>query len=88
MNTCIKTGAVVQLPDYNLTAMADLFAVGDARIIRFTDDPRQIGHHGAGFPRPVTHRLYLNNRPNWWRPDLGTAVVHESDLQAVDGKED
>lgn len=87
MNTCIKTGAVVNLPDYNLTAVADLFAVGDSRIVHFNGDPCLIGLAGAGFPRPVTHRLYLNH-PNWWRPDLGVAVVHESDLQAVDGKEE
>lgn len=76
--TCIKTGAIVHLPDYGVTAPADIYAVGEARIVRFNGNPLEIGSREP--PRAVTHELHLNHGDNFWRPDLGTAVVDGNDL--------
>lgn len=35
--TCIKTGAVVYFESYNVTKRADVFEVGNCRIVRTTD---------------------------------------------------
>jgi hypothetical protein len=81
MERCIKTGAYVALSDYNLFAPADVFCVGDKRVVRFNGNVEQLGSFTP--ERQVTHVLYLNNLENYWRKDLGIAVVDESDLVAV-----
>ena len=79
---CLKTGAYVCLVDYSIYAPADIFAVGEqTRVVRFNGNPRD--HARFNPERPVTHNLYLNREPNWWRCDLGVAVVSTNDLEEV-----
>ena len=82
MNDCLKTGARVYLPDYNINAPADLFAVGATRVVRFNGDPKKVGTYGEEAPG-TTHRLHLNRSTNYWRPDLGIAVVDARDLEPI-----
>lgn len=82
MENCIKTGAYIHLVDYSRYAPADIFAVGGKRVVRFNGD---IETESTFDPhRHVTHTLFLNNSENYWRKDIGIAVVDESDLLAVD----
>lgn len=77
--TCIKTGARVWLPDYNLIAPADLYAVGDSIIVRFNGDPTKYEgnfHLAGSVPEGATHIVHLNFRgENYIRLDTGTLVV-------------
>jgi hypothetical protein len=79
MENCIKTGAYIHLVDYNLFAPADVFGVGESRVVRFAGNPCNIGSYGTP-AKPVTHQLYLNRAENFWRKDLGVAVVDCHDL--------
>lgn len=78
MNHCIKTGAYVHLVDYDQYAPADLFEVGQTRVVRFNGDLEICGSYQP--LNHVTHTLYLNRTTNYWRKNLGLAVVHHSDL--------
>lgn len=81
MENCLKTGAYVSLPDYGLFAAADVFVVGETRVVRFNGD---LDHFGIFEPlRPITHILYLNNQENYWEKTLGIAVVAACDLVTV-----
>lgn len=81
MEYCIKTGAYVHLVDYGLYAPADLFQVGDKRVVRFNGSLPDAGSFTT--ERATSHILYLNRKENYWRKDLGIAVVDQSDLVAV-----
>lgn len=78
METCLKTGAYIHLVDYGLYAPADLFAVGDKRVVRFNGNLEVFGVFAPD--RAVTHELYLSRQENYWRKDLGIAVVAFGDL--------
>lgn len=72
--TCIKTGAYVSIPDYNLFAPADIYQVGDVFIFRFNVNPCQFDSYNA--QRKVTHTLAVNFAgDNFIRFDLGFVVV-------------
>lgn len=75
---CLKTGAYVELIDYGMFAPADIFAVGETRVVRFNGDLEKLAQFQPA--RTVTHTLYLNRKENYWRKDLGIAVVDQSDL--------
>jgi hypothetical protein len=79
MDNCLQTGAYVHVIDYGMYAPIDIFAVGDARVVRFNGGLEDVGVFEP--QRPVTHTLYLNNSENYWNKKLGIAVVDHSDLQ-------
>lgn len=74
--TCIYTGALVRLENYNLQASADVFEVDRVLVIRFSGDPQQ---NPMAFQdnRPPTHivREMTFDRNHWTRLDLGVIVV-------------
>jgi hypothetical protein len=78
MEHCVKTGAYVYLIDYGLFAPADIFSVGTNLVVRFNGD---LDTYGSFEPAAEpTHVLYLNSKENYWRKDLGIAVVDQDDL--------
>ena len=66
--TCIKTGAVVHFPEYNVTVAADLYAVDGVTIVRFFP-----GQWDCGNDREPTHIAYTEG--GFWRRDLGVLVA-------------
>lgn len=73
--TCIKTGAVVRFPEYNVTVAADLYAVDGVTIVRFLPSQWDCDNH-----REVTHVAYTEG--GFWRQDLGVLVT--SSVQEVE----
>lgn len=65
--TCIKTGAVVHFPEYDVTVAADLYVVDGVTIVRFF--PGQWRPND----REPTHIAYTEG--GFWRPDLGVLVA-------------
>lgn len=53
MTTCIKTGAVVHFPEWNMTHAADLYAVGNCILIKmnyadfYASTNREVTHHAV-----------------------------------------
>jgi hypothetical protein len=66
--TCIKTGAVVHFPEYDVTVAADLYVVDGVTIVRFL--PSQWDCDNC---REVTHVAYTEG--GFWRRDLGVLVA-------------
>ena len=66
--TCIKTGAVVRFPEYNVTVAADLYAVDGVTIVRFVPSAWDLDNH-----REPTHIAYTEG--GFWRRDLGVLVA-------------
>jgi hypothetical protein len=73
---------MIHLVDYGLWCIADVFAVGDKRVVRFPRNPDVVGTFGSN-PRPSapSFNLYLNRQQNYWSKDLGIAVVDNDDLE-------
>jgi hypothetical protein len=84
---CIKTGAIVYLIDYQRFAPADIFAVADARLLKFGRDPLNLPGWHVPVRKP-THTLYLNRHQNYWRQADGIAVVYHEDLIDFDALRD
>lgn len=74
-NPCVKTGCTVQLDAYGYHIYGDLFKIGNALIIRYTQPPFDIER---GEPRePI---LIVRDVPQeiWHRPDIGVTIFPES----------
>lgn len=57
MSTCIKTGAVVHLTEYNCSVIGDIHEIeGVCLILNFNPESRY-DEHG----RPITHRLTIGD---------------------------
>ena len=68
--TCIKTGAVVYFPEYNVTVVADLYAVDGVTIVRFVPEQWDFNYDDD---REPTHIAYTDG--GFWRRDLGILVA-------------
>lgn len=86
---CVYTGALVHIVEESVLVRADIFCVGHgphllkvgcAFIIRFT--PNAIKYiESEEEEATATHTVYLTNHPsNWWRDDIGVAVVTNDSL--------
>lgn len=84
--TCIKTGAVVHMLSHDLVFSADLFKVGNARVIR-ANAPLVRGKNcwdPTEALMRVTHTLgNAIASEEFWRDDLGVFVVPEDRLVEV-----
>lgn len=67
--TCLKTGAVVFLPEYNTKVVCDLYKVGNAIVINF--DPNCM--YTSTSHRP-THEVYIGS--DYMSKGKGVIVVH------------
>jgi hypothetical protein len=83
--TCLKNGAYVHLVDYQRWAPADIYLVGETYIVRFNDNVLDWCQYKPF--KPATHALYLNRHDNFWRDDLGIAVVNFEDLVQLQSEE-
>ena len=76
MNTCIKTGALVYMPAYDLACAADLFEICGCIIVRFPGNPEEKGKFFDQMPCDTTHIVYLDPPDmTWVRFDLGIVAV-------------
>jgi hypothetical protein len=79
-NPCIRTGAYVFLPQYQLYAPADIFKIGTAILVRF---PRDFMRKGRSEPqRTHTHILTIPSNGYIQKTD-GYVMVPEHCLQEV-----
>ncbi len=80
MEQCIKTDAYVYIPCYGVFEAADIFAVGDKRVIQL--HPNFGARFNGNELRDPTHTLDLNSRKNYnyWNKERGIAVVESEDL--------
>lgn len=73
--TCIKTGAIVYFMNYDVVAPADIYQVGNARVVR---TPQTLGEYqNAPLDLKPTHAIHSTGIVEFWRPDLGVFVVPE-----------
>lgn len=85
--TCIKTGAIVHIPCYDLVFSADLFQVENAVVVR-ANGPLKRGENAFPLKRfcgrhQPTHNLLDSMAGNeFWRDDLGIFVVPQTRLVA------
>lgn len=70
--TCIKTGAMVRFPEYNVTVPADLYAVDGVIVVRFPPSAWEHAAIGDDNLEP-THIAYTEG--GFWRRDLGILVA-------------
>lgn len=60
--TCIYTGAVVLLVDYNCVVVADLFSVGDTHtLIQWNAEQETWLNSAPYLGRPITHHVQSTN---------------------------
>lgn len=83
---CIKTGALISVPAYNLCAPADIYQVGQTTlVVRFNGDPQQSEY---AFTQEAiadaTHVLEANGLENFIRFDLGIIVIDRIDLRTIE----
>lgn len=74
--TCIKTGAVVRFPEYDVTVAADLYVVDGVTIVRFLPSQWDLDNY-----REVTHVAYTEG--GFWRRDIGVLVARRGGVQEV-----
>ncbi len=83
--TCIKTGAVVYFESYGVTKRADVYEVGNARIVRTTDKSEDDFHANQDGSKKVTHVVKAPYGIDpFHRPDIGVFVYPATHI--VDAK--
>lgn len=71
--TCIKTGAMVRFPEYNVTVPADLYAVDGVIVVRFLPSAWESAAIGDDDDWEPTHIAYTEG--GFWRRDIGVLVA-------------
>lgn len=80
--TCIKTGAIVYFMNYDVVAPADIYQVGNARVVRI---PMSLDEYRVmSLDLKPTHAIRSTGIMEFWRPDLGVFVVPEDLVWEVD----
>lgn len=75
--SCVYTGARVLFEEYNLLVNADLYAVGDAIIVRWNTDSALF--HQPDAQQLATHVVRIG-RNGWHRTDLGVTVTEAGNV--------